>query len=51
MAREGHKGALQAAKANIEEHYATVGLLDDLEGFVKVLEDLLPDFFSGAHKM
>ncbi len=48
---KGSKAALQAAKANVEEHYAVVGLLDDLEGFVKVLEVLLPDFFKGAHKL
>ncbi len=36
--RVGLTGALQAAKANVERHYAVVGFLDDVEAFVRVLE-------------
>ncbi len=47
----GSRAALQAAKSNVEEHYAVVGLLSDLEGFVQLLEAMLPDFFAGAHTL
>ncbi len=44
----GLKAALQAAKENIGRHYAVVGFLDDMEGFLSLLEATLPAFFSGA---
>ena len=47
----GLKAALQAAKTNVERHYAAVGFLSDIDSFVKVLEALLPDFFEGAGKL
>ncbi len=46
--RKGSKTALQAAKSNIERHFAVVGLMDDFEGLLQVLEAVLPDFFEGV---
>lgn len=40
--------ALQKAKANVEQHYAVVGVLEELELSLKVLEKYVPLFFDGA---
>ncbi|KAL7648123.1 UNVERIFIED_CONTAM: hypothetical protein RMT77_000024 [Armadillidium vulgare] len=44
----GNKGALQMAKFHAEYDYSVVGLLEDLNTTLIVLEDYLPLFFSGA---
>ena len=44
----GSVEALQAAKYNLEKHYAVVGLASDLERSLAVMESYLPRYFSGA---
>ncbi|XP_042891350.1 heparan sulfate 2-O-sulfotransferase pipe-like [Penaeus japonicus] len=40
--------ALQKAKENVEKHYAVVGVLEDLNTTLTVLEHYVPRFFRGA---
>lgn len=40
--------ALQKAKSNVEQHYAVVGVLEELELSLQVLEKYVPLFFNGA---
>ena len=40
--------ALARAKRVLEERYVLVGTLEMLEGYIKLLERLLPTWFSGA---
>jgi dermatan/chondrotin sulfate uronyl 2-O-sulfotransferase UST len=42
------KWALETAKANIEHWYPVVGILEDLQMTLFVLENKLPLFFKGA---
>ena len=42
--------ALERAKKNVEK-YAVVGVLEEYDDFIKVLEKLLPSFFKGAYKI
>eukprot|EP00088_Acartia_fossae_P003972 TRINITY_DN11705_c0_g1_i1.p1 TRINITY_DN11705_c0_g1~~TRINITY_DN11705_c0_g1_i1.p1 ORF type:complete len:338 (-),score=22.18 TRINITY_DN11705_c0_g1_i1:527-1462(-) len=44
----GSHWALEQAKANLINNYLVVGVTEDLESFVEVLEFLLPEFFHGA---
>lgn len=39
---------LAKAKTNVQQHYAVVGLYEDLGSFFKVLEVVSPRVFSGA---
>ncbi len=39
------------AKYNVAKHYAVVGTLDDMEGFFRALEGVLPQFFTGAAEL
>lgn len=41
-------GALERAKRAVEQHYAVVGILEDLNSTLTVLEHYVPRFFSGA---
>ena len=41
-------GALQRAKKSVERHYAVVGVLEDLNSTLTVLENYIPLFFRGA---
>jgi uncharacterized membrane protein len=41
-------GALQRAKKAVERHYAVVGVLEDLNSTLTVLENYIPLFFKGA---
>lgn len=41
-------GALQLAKRAVERHYAVVGVLEDLNTTLTVLEHYVPRFFRGA---
>lgn len=41
-------GALEKAKYAVEKHYAVVGVLEDLNSTLTVLEKYVPKFFSGA---
>merc|ERR1712117_22220 len=40
--------AMRKAKENVEKHYAVVGLLEDLNKPLTVLEHYVPRFFKGA---
>ena len=44
----GSKKALARAKANVEEAYPVVGVLEQLDATLTVLEARLPQFFRGA---
>ena len=47
------KNAISLAKAkyNLDKYYTVVGLTEDLPSFFKVLEKLLPRFFTGGLKI
>jgi len=47
----GNRWALEQAKHNLANKYFLVGLTDELESFIEVLEATLPSFFRGASKM
>jgi len=44
----GSRAALQEAKRAVEEEYAVVGLLEDWDTSLAVMERLVPRFFDGA---
>jgi len=46
--RVGSEWALEMAKFNLAHNYLVVGMTDELENFVAILEAALPRFFSGA---
>jgi len=46
--RPGSKWALEQAKTNLVSHYLVVGLTEEMEQFVTVLEAVIPRLFSGA---
>jgi len=43
-----HEASVQQAKQNIDSKYIVVGILEQLNATLKVLEAILPDFFAGA---
>lgn len=45
------EGALQRAKRAVEQHYAVVGVLEDLNSTFTVLENYIPRFFEGASQV
>uniref|UniRef100_A0A1Y1M8Q4 Heparan sulfate 2-O-sulfotransferase pipe n=1 Tax=Photinus pyralis TaxID=7054 RepID=A0A1Y1M8Q4_PHOPY len=45
------EGALQRAKMAVEKHYAVVGVLEDLNTTMTVLENYVPKFFKGASEI
>ena len=40
--------AMRKAMENVEKHYAVVGVLEDLNKTLTVLEHYIPRFFKGA---
>ncbi|XP_031567452.1 uronyl 2-sulfotransferase-like [Actinia tenebrosa] len=44
------KHALRQAITNVETKYLVVGVLEEVNDFIKVLEKLLPQFFRGAYE-
>lgn len=44
-------GALQRAKRAVEQQYAVVGVLEDLNTTFTVLENYIPRFFEGASQV
>ena len=52
MQRQEHKKALSSCvvdqEENVEKHYAVVGVLEDLNKTLTVLEHYIPRFFKGA---
>ncbi|XP_030228280.1 heparan sulfate 2-O-sulfotransferase 1 [Gadus morhua] len=47
----GSRWALETAKANLVRQYLLVGLTEELEDFVMILEAVLPRFFRGATQL
>ncbi len=47
-ARFNSKSVLEKAKANVDQIYSVVGLLEDLESTFKALEGFVPKFFRDA---
>lgn len=45
----GNSWALEEAKQNLQKHYFLVGVTEELNEFVEVLENVLPRFFKGAY--
>lgn len=43
--------AMQKAKENVERHYAVVGILEEINMTLTVLEHYVPRFFKGAKKL
>ncbi|KAF7995439.1 hypothetical protein HCN44_006546 [Aphidius gifuensis] len=44
-------GALERAKLSVEKHYAVVGVLEDVNATLTVLENYIPQFFEGAKEL
>lgn len=42
---------MQKAKQNVEKHYSVVGVLEEMDVTLKVLEKYIPRFFTGASKV
>ena len=36
---------------NVEQHYAVVGIAEELPGFMQVLEYIAPRYFNKAHEV
>ena len=47
----GNPAALQKAKENVDRHFVVVGVLEKLEESLAVLEDKLPEYFSGVSEV
>jgi len=47
----GNRWALEQAKHNLATKYFLVGLTDEVESFIEILESTLPSYFRGASKM
>ena len=47
----GSEWALNKAKQNVLRHYLLVGVTEELEDFIVVLETVLPRFFKGASQL
>ncbi|KAG1649447.1 Heparan sulfate 2-O-sulfotransferase 1 [Nymphon striatum] len=47
----GNEWALNVAKYNIENYYAVVGVLEDMDKTLQVLERYIPKFFSGISEI
>lgn len=45
----GNSWALEEAKRNLQRYYFLVGVTEELNEFVEVLENVLPRFFKGAY--
>jgi len=47
----GDERALMDAKANVEKHFSVVGILEDMQDSLKVLEKFVPAFFEGVPQL
>merc|ERR1711974_248292 len=43
--------ALAAAKENVDRHYAVVGVIEELNKTLEVMEAFMPDVFPGAFEL
>lgn len=46
----GNVWALEEAKRNLRQYYFLVGVTEELEDFIQVLQSSIPRFFRGAHE-
>ncbi len=44
----GNRDALRQAMENVEKHYAVVGVVEQFQMSLEVMEKYIPRFFSGA---
>jgi len=49
--RQRSSWAVEKAKHNVEKYFAFVGIVEDLEGSLEVLEELLPRYFKNARNI
>ena len=49
--RSGSLLALRQAKINVIKNYLVVGVTEEMDDFLFVLENLLPEFFKGVLNM
>ena len=49
--RQRSSWAVEKAKHNVEKYFAFVGIVEDLEGSLEVLEELLPRYFKNAREI
>ena len=49
--RLGDRKALEQAKQNMERYYSVVGVLEELNQTLSVLEHLMPQFFDGVTQL
>ncbi|XP_008548120.1 heparin sulfate O-sulfotransferase [Microplitis demolitor] len=47
----GNRWALEEAKRNLANNYFLVGVTEELDEFIRILQIVLPDFFRGAHDL
>ena len=47
--RHNSRWALKQAIENVERHYPVVGVLEDMDFTLRVMQAVLPRFFSGIH--
>lgn len=47
----GSQWALEQAKYNLVHEYLLVGVTEELEDFIRILEAALPEFFKGATQL
>ena len=49
--REPSISSLNQAKRNVERHYQLVGVSEEMDKLMQLVEFALPDYFAGSHKM
>lgn len=42
---------MQNAKRNVEKYYSVIGVLEEMDITLKVLENYIPRFFTGANQV
>ena len=46
-----NKVALEIAKSNVKKYYSVVGITENIKDTLRVMEDKLPEFFSGSYNL
>ena len=49
LIREASSAVVNRAKQNVIRYYSTVGILEDLDTFIRLLERMFPTYFTGLH--
>ena len=47
--RHNSRQALMTAIENVERHYPVVGVLEEMDSTLRVMQAVLPRFFNGIH--